>query len=87
MQTPERLRDIRALEYLLFGGVPAVPDPMYSRGDYYPHTAIRHTRYSSKILEDEENDMSATIMGSVEYDLETGNIVSYDRLPKNQDKK
>lgn len=87
MQNEDRLRDIRALDYFLFGGVPAVPDPMYSRGDYYTHqAAIRHTRLSSNVSEVESNSINGVITGRVEYDLETDTFVSYNVASSKPDK-
>jgi hypothetical protein len=77
----DRLRDIRWLEYYLFGGVPATPEPMYGRGDYHHHGAIRHTRYRIDGRADEHREVG-TVTGYVEFDVDTGEftIHSYESI-------
>lgn len=78
MHNSDRLIDIRNLDDLLFGGVPAVPDPMYGRGDYTYHASIRHTRSSANELEAESIDPDSKIAGYLEYDLNTWEMVCID---------
>ena len=46
MHSRESLREMRAQEHFLFGGVPAQPEPMYAAGSYRLFAEIRHTRRS-----------------------------------------
>lgn len=47
MNSVERLRDIRAYEFFVFGGVPEVPEPMYERDSH----GYSETRPTGKGLE------------------------------------
>jgi hypothetical protein len=43
MSTLERLKDIRELEFFLFGGIPESPEFMFER-DSHNHVDVRRTR-------------------------------------------
>lgn len=79
---PDRLRDIMALEYFLFGGVPDTPEPMYGRGDYQFHTDIRHTRSATKNALPKRTDARGEIFGFIEMNVDTGEIIALEVAPK-----
>jgi len=67
----DRLRDIRWLDYYLFGGVPATPEPMHGRRDHHHQAAIRYTGYSAGRRPAAPQE-EGIITGYVEFDLDTG---------------
>jgi hypothetical protein len=74
MHTIESLRQIRALEYFLFDGVPAQPEPMYSRGAYRHHGAIRLTRRVSDTIPAKKDQPSGEIIAIAKFNLATRRI-------------
>jgi hypothetical protein len=71
------LREIRALEYMLFGGVPAHPEPMYSAGEYRYHGDIMHTRnVGEQALS--RHSRQGRVIGVLRYNLTTREMVMSD---------
>ncbi len=79
MHGNDTLKDIRALEYFLFGGVPAQPEPMYSRGEYYLHAAIRQTRYPGEAETATKVKIGGEVTGIAKFNVTTKEITILDR--------
>ena len=71
MSTLERLKDIRELEFFLFGGIPEAPEFMFER-DSHNHVDVRKTRRGlaseSEFFVGEQGEVTAII----EIDPATG---------------
>ena len=65
-----RLRQIRRLEYLVFGGVPEAPEPMFER-DGNPHAEGRLTGRALGGVDHSTADLE-TADGILQFDPETG---------------
>ena len=73
MFTIDRLRDVRALEFFLFGGMPEAPESMFER-DSHNHVDVRRTRRG---LADETDSFIAEtgmVTAVIEIDPATGAV-------------
>lgn len=67
----DRLRDIRALEFFLFGGIPEAPESMFER-DSHNHVEVRRTRRGLADETDYFAAESGVVTAIVEIDPSTG---------------
>ena len=72
MYPVKRLREIRELELLLFGGVPETPEPMYER-DVHSFSDFRTTRRGIASPPGSTHPDGTTV-GYMEIDIQTGEI-------------
>lgn len=77
MHDNETLSEIRALEYLLFGGVPAQPEPMFSAGEYSYHADVMHTRNVGEQVT-VKSSRQGRIIGVLRYNLSTREMTMID---------
>jgi len=75
----DRLRDIRALEFFLFGGIPESAESMFER-DSHNHFDVRKTRRGLAGDDDSLLAESGLVVGVIEVDPRTGavSIKRYD---------
>ena len=73
MQTGDRLRDRRALEHAIYGGLP--PDEFLE------------TSYIERVLNQRDPDSQETVTGWVEFDPETFDIIPHDGKPPDKQNK
>lgn len=62
------------MEYFLFGGVPAQPEPMYAPGAYLLHAAIRHTRRAGDDASVTRPESNGEVTAVVKFNLATREI-------------
>lgn len=67
----DRLRDIRALEFFLFGGIPEAPESMFER-DSHNHVDVRRTRRGLADEPDFHHAESGVVTAMIELDPATG---------------
>ena len=82
MHSIESLREIRAQEYFLFGGVPAQAEPMYSAGAYLLHAAIRLTRHAGEAVPAARPEPIGECIAVANFNLATREITVIPNPPK-----
>jgi hypothetical protein len=71
MCSRDRLQDIRAFEFFLFGGIPEAAESMFER-DTHHHFGVRKTRRG--VTEEPVVDDSDECISVIEVDPETGAV-------------
>jgi hypothetical protein len=69
----DRLRDIRALEFFLFGGIPEAAESMFER-DSHHHFDVRKTRQGLADEYDSFVGEKGQVIGVIEVDPATGAV-------------
>ena len=74
-----RMRDIRALEFFIFGGVPEVAEPMHGR-DFHAQAHVVFTRSLPETSLLHQPQTCGIKTGRLEFDVKTGamTIIDYD---------
>lgn len=70
----ESLREIRWMDYFLFGGVPAQPEPMYCLGSYRYSAAVRHTRKTGDRIPARRHQSEGEVVAIIKYNLATRKV-------------
>lgn len=70
----ERLKEIRALEFFLFGGIPEAPESMFER-DSHHHAEVRRTRRGLATDPETFSSEPGTVVAVIEVDYATGDVI------------
>ena len=74
MCSVERLKEIRAVEFFLFGGIPEAPESMFER-DSHHHAEVRQTRRGLATAPEAFHSDSGITVAVIEVDYATGDVV------------
>ena len=71
------MKEIRALEFFLFGGIPEAPETMFER-DSHHHAEVRRTRRGLATDPESFATESGSVVAIMEIDYDTGDVTLRD---------